>query len=358
MTEPMDEAALRNWLVDYLVTNIGCNPEEVDVEASMNDLGVGSRDAVVLSGELSELLGRTVSPVEFWQHPTIDSLARFLTGAEADGDEGTVFDPTLGTLNEPIAVIGVGCRLPGGIRARKRCGSCSPRAATRWARCPPSAGRRSTTAPTTRPRRWRPPPGGVRSWTRSTPSTRSSSDLPARGRQDGPAAAHAVEVDMGGAGERGNPGDQPASLADGRVRRRQSERVRLSGFHGSASVDAWSNSGGALSIIANRLSYILDLPRTLGHRGHGLFLVSLVALHLACQSLRTQDCDVAIAGGVNLLLSPAVFRGFDQSGALSKTGACHCLTPTPTASSAARVAAWWCSNACPTRCATGTGRWP
>ena len=45
MTEPMDEAALRNWLVDYLVTNVGCNPEEVDVEASMNDLGVGSRDA-------------------------------------------------------------------------------------------------------------------------------------------------------------------------------------------------------------------------------------------------------------------------------------------------------------------------
>jgi acyl carrier protein len=58
MTEPMDEAALRNWLVDYLVTNVGCNLEEVDVEASMNDLGVGSRDAVVLSGELSELLGR------------------------------------------------------------------------------------------------------------------------------------------------------------------------------------------------------------------------------------------------------------------------------------------------------------
>ena len=115
MTEPMDEAALRNWLVDYLVTNVGCNPEEVDVEASMNDLGVGSRDAVVLSGELSELLGRPVSPVEFWQHPTIDSLAKFLTGAESDSDDGTVYVPSVGTLNEPIAVIGLGCRLPGGI---------------------------------------------------------------------------------------------------------------------------------------------------------------------------------------------------------------------------------------------------
>ncbi|WP_046322929.1 beta-ketoacyl synthase N-terminal-like domain-containing protein, partial [Mycobacterium sp. UM_Kg1] len=50
---------------------------------------------------------------------------------------------------------------------------------------------------------------------------------------------------------------------------------------------------------------------------------SLVALHLACRSLRSGESETAIAGGVNLLMSPAVFRGFDQSGALSTTGACH-----------------------------------
>ena len=58
MTAAFDEAALRHWLVDYLVTNIGCSPDDIDFDASMHDLGVGSRDAVVLSGELSELLGR------------------------------------------------------------------------------------------------------------------------------------------------------------------------------------------------------------------------------------------------------------------------------------------------------------
>ncbi len=52
----------------------------------MNDLGLGSRDAVVLSGELTELLGRRVSPVEFWQHPTIGDLAQFLTGSEPVDD--------------------------------------------------------------------------------------------------------------------------------------------------------------------------------------------------------------------------------------------------------------------------------
>ena len=80
--------------------------------------------------------------------------------------------------------------------------------------------------------------------------------------------------------------------------------------------------GGALSIIANRLSYFLDL------RGPSVTVdtacsSSLVALHLACQSLRMLDSDLAVAAGVNLLISPQVFRGFDQSGALSPTGACH-----------------------------------
>ena len=61
-------------------------------------------------------------------------------------------------------------------------------------------------------------------------------------------------------------------------------------------VDAWSNTGGALSIIANRLSYFLDL------RGPSVTVdtacsSSLVAVHLACQSLRTRDSDLAIAGG-------------------------------------------------------------
>ena len=59
-------------------------------------------------------------------------------------------------------------------------------------------------------------------------------------------------------------------------------------------VDAWTNTGGALSIIANRLSYFLDL------RGPSVAVdtacsSSLVAIHLACQSLRTGDSDLAIA---------------------------------------------------------------
>ena len=48
-----------------------------------------------------------------------------------------------------------------------------------------------------------------------------------------------------------------------------------------------------------------------------------MAVHLACQNLRLKECDLALAAGVNLLLSPAIFRSFDQAEALSPTGQCH-----------------------------------
>ena len=87
MTSEADaHAELRLWLVDYLVTNLSCDPAEIDPDAPFNELGVGSRDAVVLSGELSEHLGQPVSPVDFWQNPTINALATaLLTPESRDG---------------------------------------------------------------------------------------------------------------------------------------------------------------------------------------------------------------------------------------------------------------------------------
>src|ERR1700754_3818255 len=114
MTSSFDEETLRHWLADYLVTNVGCSPYEIDLDASMRDLGLGSRDAIVLSGELSELLGRKVSPVEFWEHPSIADLAQFLSGSESNTEPVLEADRRR-SIDEPIPVIGLGCRFPGGI---------------------------------------------------------------------------------------------------------------------------------------------------------------------------------------------------------------------------------------------------
>ena len=74
-------------------------------------------------------------------------------------------------------------------------------------------------------------------------------------------------------------------------------------------------TGNATSIIANRVSYFYDF------RGPSLAVdtacsSSLVATHQAVQALRNGECDVAVAGGVNALITPAVTLGFDEIGAV------------------------------------------
>ncbi|MHB8474010.1 MAG: type I polyketide synthase [Gammaproteobacteria bacterium] len=88
-----------------------------------------------------------------------------------------------------------------------------------------------------------------------------------------------------------------------------------------AEFDVYDLPGNTYSIDANRLSYVFNLC------GPSMVLdtacsSSLVALHLACQGLRLGECEMALAGGVNLLLSPLTTVRYTQMGMLSPDGAC------------------------------------
>ena len=81
---------------------------------------------------------------------------------------------------------------------------------------------------------------------------------------------------------------------------------------------------------------------------------SLVAVHLACQSLRTGECTLALAGGVNVVLMPDGFVCFTQLGHDGRRRPLQDVRRAPpTASCAARAAAWWCSSASPMPLADG-----
>ncbi|UBI36164.1 MULTISPECIES: type I polyketide synthase [Streptomyces] len=84
-------------------------------------------------------------------------------------------------------------------------------------------------------------------------------------------------------------------------------------------IEPWTGIGAQLTGIANRVSHVLDL--------HGPSFVldsacsaSLVAVHLACQSLLTGETSLALAGGVNIILSPAYTLTLEAAGALSPDG--------------------------------------
>ncbi|MGI5531251.1 type I polyketide synthase [Streptomyces syringium] len=89
--------------------------------------------------------------------------------------------------------------------------------------------------------------------------------------------------------------------------------------YGSANADLHTGTGSALSIAANRLSYTFDFS------GPSISVdtacsSSLVAVHLACRSLWDGEAELALAGGVNVILDEAVSSVFSRAGFLSPDG--------------------------------------
>ncbi|AOY81500.1 type I polyketide synthase [Moorena producens JHB] len=90
---------------------------------------------------------------------------------------------------------------------------------------------------------------------------------------------------------------------------------------GLEAIDAYLGSGNAHSTASGRISYILGLT------GPSLAVdtacsSSLVSVHLACSSLRNQECNLAIAGGVNCLVSPGTTITLSKAQMLSPEGRC------------------------------------
>jgi acyl transferase domain-containing protein/NADPH:quinone reductase-like Zn-dependent oxidoreductase/acyl carrier protein len=90
----------------------------------------------------------------------------------------------------------------------------------------------------------------------------------------------------------------------------------------ASSIDVHFASGNAHSVASGRLSYLLGL------KGPSLSVdtacsSSLVAVHLACQALRARECSMAIAGGVNVILTPETTVALSQAQMMSPDGICR-----------------------------------
>lgn len=92
-------------------------------------------------------------------------------------------------------------------------------------------------------------------------------------------------------------------------------------YQAAGDVELYMMTGGGRHSAAGRLSHVLNL------RGPSMTVdtgcsSSLVAVHLACQSLRSGECDLALAGGVNVIIQPPIHMAFSQASMLSPEGRC------------------------------------
>ncbi|MEU3888963.1 type I polyketide synthase [Streptomyces sp. NPDC029041] len=314
----VDEAAVRRLIAERVAVWNGTSPEDVPMDRPLADLGMASRDAVALAGELSRATGRELPTTLLWEAPTGAALVARLCGTTAPGAEGApVPRPTgPGGTAEPVAVVGAGCRLPGGVHGTDDYWRLLTEGVDAIRRVPEDRWRDFTAFPPADAC----PYGGYlddiagfdAEFFRITPREAAVMD---------PQQRILLEVVHEALDHAAVPARSLAGTATGVfVGISAPEYGQVTGAD-PAAVDPWAPAGGALGVAAGRLAYVLDT------RGPSLAVdtacsSSLVAVHHACVSLRTGESDTAIAAGVNLLLSPAVTVAFHRAGALAPDGRC------------------------------------
>jgi phthiocerol/phenolphthiocerol synthesis type-I polyketide synthase D len=302
ITDVTYEEILR-FLTERVAGRCHVAPQEVDPDRPLADLGIASRDAVALVGELEELIGRTLPAILVYEHPTITALAREL----ATPSHETA--PVRAEAAEcEIAVVGLGCRFPGGIDGPDaywrflldRGDAIGEVPEGRWT---------DEYGPVSRLGGFLDDVAGFDArFFGITPDEADGMDPQQRLLLE--VAWEALE----------HAGIAPASLRRSRTGVFAGISVPEYAFLAGAP-DAWTTTGGALSVAAGRLSYLLDL------RGPSMSVdtacsSSLVATHLAVRSLRSGESDLALAAGVNVLISPLITMTFEQAGGTASDGRC------------------------------------
>ncbi len=317
-----DAVAVRGWLAERVAEAAAVEPMEIDPDRPLEEYGLSSRDAVALSGELEELLDVELPATLLWECPTIAALARRLAGEQARSSAAAELPGPGHRAGEPVAVVGVGCRLPGGARGAAGfwellaagTDAISEVPAGRWADF--AGGSAATDELLARTHRW----GGFLADVTGF-DAEFFGIAPREATLMDPQQRLLLEVTWEALEHAGIPPESLRGTDTGVFVGVCSHDYGQLTLGDLTAVDAWSATGAAASIAANRLSYVLDL------RGPSVATdtacsSSLVTVHQACQSLRSGEIATALVGGVNLLLSPAATVNFEAGGALAADGRC------------------------------------
>jgi polyketide synthase 13 len=312
----MTVAEVRRYLRTWIGQATGQSPDGIGEATPMVELGLSSRDAVAMAADIEDHTGVTVSIAVAFEHPTIESLATWIV--EGDPESEAADDDTDWTRTGPvervdIAVVGLATRLPGDLNTPDQT----------W-----QALLEGRDAITDLPEgRWSEFMEEPRLAERiKNARTRGGYLTDIKGFDSEFFALSKTEADNIDPQQRMTLELTWEALEHARIPASSLRGESVGVFVGTSVMDysylamsdptiahPYAITGTASSIVANRVSYFFDF--------HGPSVAvdtacssSLVATHQAVQALRGGECDVAMAGGVNALITPAVTLGFDEIG--------------------------------------------
>jgi len=322
---------IEKWLRERIAQKLGIAAEEIDPRDTLARYGVDSALAAELIDELERWLNLRLDTTISYDHPTIVSLSRALASMASRGASGapatvsslrpTVPVPAGGRGVEPIAIVGMSCRFPGApsldafwelLLEGKDAITEVPRerwdAEALYAKEPGTPGKMCS--------KW----GGFIDEIDRFDAAFFGISPHEAARMD-PQQRLFLEVAWEALED---AGIAPTKLAG--TRTGVFAGVCTSDFamlYGGELrlVDGDYGTGSAPSIVANRLSYLLDLKGP-SETVDSACSSALVALYHASQALAHDDCDTAVVGGVNAVLAPEVSVSFSQIGALARDGRC------------------------------------